>query len=554
MTDVAHGQGPRTLRWRLGLVCIVVAAATASIGLGNEGYVSTHGDMPRYLMNGVFLFDALRDRPFDSLDTVVEYARLYYARYPALSIGHHPVLVSLADVPAFALFGVSVFAARLPVIASFVLATLYLYRLVAEWHDEWAGAAAALVFATSPLLVELSQSVMSEPPAVALLVIAAYYLHRFCEAGTRGALAAFVICAGASVWAKQLAVVAFPGFFCYAVARLGWRRLLARDSLIAAAALAGIVLLMVPFTLAMSPTNVRAASDSVGGLTDAGQTWRLLREMARALATHVSALLAVMAAGGLALAVFRRRDEAWLLVPWIAGNFLLVFAATRFMEVARYTVYWVPAWAAAAGVTCGRGRWPRPAVAVVAVLLVVQATRVSGQRLQGAGGYEQAAQYVLAHPHGATVLFSGDVDTGYFVFFVRKHDPERRAIVLRSDKVLTTSFMGRVEVEVRINQPEDIRRRLADLGVGYVVVEDRPSQSPVLEWLRTEVTSDAYAERLRVPIASSDRRLVGTDLVVYEIKGPRALAPNVRLDMRLPLVSREVDVLVSDLVQRKYLR
>jgi hypothetical protein len=152
------------------------------------------------------------------------------------------------------------------------------------------------------------------------------------------------------------------------------------------------------------------------------------------------------------------------------------------------------------------------------------------------------------------VLFSGDVDSGFFVFFVRKHDEARRLVVLRADKILTTSRLANPAVEDRIERPEAIRPILAELGVGYVVIEDRPSESKVLEWLRSELTSDAYVERLRVPFESTDRRLRGTDLVVYQVRDAPAHASDARVEVRLPVISTEVDVALADLMARKYLR
>jgi len=536
------------------VACVVVAAAAASVGLTNEGYVSTSGDMPRYLMNGVFMLDLLRDHPFGSLDNLIEYARLYYARYPALSIGHHPLLVSVADVPSFALFGVSVLAGRLPVIIFFAAGTLYLYRLVSEWYDEWAGAAAALALATSPLLVRLSQSVMSEPPAVALLIIAAYYLHRYCVNGTRRALVLFVLCAGASVWSKQLAIAAFPSFALYAGARLGIRRLFSRDLVLAALALIVIVAPLVPLALAMSPDNVGIIAYGPTGAA-VGENWLLIRALAEALFTQFASPMAVVAAAGAVAVAWRRGPEAWLLFPWIAGVAVAVFLGTRFVEVPRYSLFWTPAWAAAIGALFAGGRQMRRAVAAVVVLLVgVQVSGLVASRLPGAGGYEAAARYVVEHPYGSTVLFSGDVDSGFFVFFVRKHDEARRLVVLRADKILTTSRLADPAVEDRIEHPEAIRPILTELGVGYVVIEDRPSESKVLEWLRSELKSDAYVERLRVPVESTDRRLRGSNLVVYQVRNAPAHAPDARVEVRLPVISTEVDVALADLVNRKHLR
>lgn len=547
----------RSRRWLPALGCVLVAAAAASVELGNEGYVSTFGDMPRYLMNGAFIFDLVRDRPFDSIDSVIEYARFYYARYPALSIGHHPVLVSAADAPSFALFGVSVVAGRLPVIAFFAIGTLYLYRLVAEWYDEWAGAAAALALATSPLLVELSQGVMSEPPAVALLIVATYYLHRYRTDGSRRALVAFVLCAGASVWAKQNAVALLPAFAVYVAAHVGLRRLLARDLLIAGAALAAIVAPLIPITLAMSPHNVSIVRYGATAAAAGGENWQLVRELAQALTVQFVGPLAFVAALGAIVMVGRRRPEAWLVVPSIACVAAMIVFGTRFTQVERYSIFWLPAWAMAIGALVGlvQGHpWRAGVIVLVAAVLGLQGSAAARVRLPGAGGYEAAAKYVVDHPHGSTVLFCGDVDSGFFVFFMRKHDVERRWVVLRADKVFTTSQLLASAVEDRIDRPEAIRPTLAQLGVGYVVVEDRPSESTVLNWVRSELQSDAYAEQLRIPFESVDRRLKGTDLLVYKVQDATAPAPGARVNARLPVVSAEVDVPLADLLARRYLR
>jgi hypothetical protein len=60
--------------------------------------------------------------------------------------------------------------------------------------------------------------------------------------------------------------------------------------------------------------------------------------------------------------------------------------------------------------------------------------------------YEEAARFVLAETRvrpAPTVLYIASLDTGVFMFFVRKHDPARQLVVLRADKLLTTSLMGR---------------------------------------------------------------------------------------------------------------
>jgi hypothetical protein len=265
-------------------------------------------------------------------------------------------------------------------------------------------------------------------------------------------------------------------------------------------------------------------------------------------------MAAAAVAGAIAVA-WRRGREAWLLLPWIAGVAAAVFLGTRFIEVPRYSLFWAPAWAAAIGALFSGSRQLRLALAaIVAMLVGVQVSGLVGTRLPGAGGYEAAAQYVVEHPYGSTVLFSGDVDSGFFVFFVRKYDEARRLVVLRADKILTTSRLDQPAIEDRIEHPDAIRPTLEELGVGYVVVEDRPSASMVLEWLRSELKSDAYVERLRLPFESTDPRLRGSDLVVYQVKHAPNPAADARIDVRLPVISTEINVALADLVNRKYLR
>ena len=142
----------------------------------------------------------------------------------------------------------------------------------------------------------------------------------------------------------------------------------------------------------------------------------------------------------------------------------------------------------------------------------------------------------------------------FFIFFVRKHDAQRRQIVLRSDKIFTVSDMRRIDALDLIEAQDQVGPTLRRLGVGYVVIEDQPSRARVLEWLRAELQHGPYVERLRVPIGTTDRRLQGVDLVVYEVPGAVRAEPDARLDLRLPIVSRQLDVPLDDLIARKHLR
>jgi len=145
------------------------------------------------------------------------------------------------------------------------------------------------------------------------------------------------------------------------------------------------------------------------------------------------------------------------------------------------------------------------------------------------------------------VLYSASVDTGAFVFFVRKHDPAQRLVVIRSDKLLTTSFMGRVSIEDRIASPNEIYPLLDRFGIKFVVIEDRPSGSAVLDWLRDELKGARFIERRRIAFDRAEDGLAGASLVAYEYKDARPPDSDAELDLKLPVVGREIRVRLSDL-------
>jgi hypothetical protein len=537
---------------RLGFaLAVAFALAFGAPGLTDEASVTLWGDMPKYLMNGVYMLDVLGDRPFDSIDTFMEYTRLYYARYPALTLGHHPPLLSAAEVPMFAIFGISVVSARIVIYFSFVSAVVLLYLLVDRVYGRIAAVAAAVFLATSPLTVQLGRSVLSEMPTLALIMASAYCLQRFCETERRLALAGFVTAAALSLYAKQLALFVFPAYFAAALMALGPARLLRRDVVLAVLAIGVLALPIVPMTLILSRDNVEWVVASVQHASPplASILWRVLEPQ---LTLPVLALASV----GLVRAFVTRDRRAVFFAVWVVGALAAVVVAGR-SEPDRYGIYTAPALCALAASTVVGARRRRTATAALAVVLLAgafQAVVASRVSLPGGAGYEEAARFVASSNPGPTVLFSGDVDTGFFIFFARKHDPDRRLAVLRADKLLTTPGGDEVEERKRIEGRDEIYGLLKRAGTRFVVIEDQPSELEVLNWLREELRSARFAERWRRPIGTRDPRLRGTDLVVYEYLEATPPDPSAELSMDLPLAGRSVGVTLSDLLERKYLR
>jgi hypothetical protein len=114
--------------------------------------------------------------------------------------------------------------------------------------------------------------------------------------------------------------------------------------------------------------------------------------------------------------------------------------------------------------------------------------------------------------------------------------------------------MQRPSVEDRIQRPDQIYAGLHQFGTRYVVLEDRPSESRVLEWLRQELKSPRFIERRRIPIRTTDPRLRGTSLAIFELLDHTPQDPNAVLSLNMPIVGRSLAVPLRDLIGRKLLR
>jgi hypothetical protein len=527
-------------------ICIV-ALVLFGRGATDEGAVSMQGDMPRYMMNGVYFLDLFADAPLTDL---VGYTQRYYFRYPALSLGHHPILVSLAEVPAFAVLGISVFSARVTILAFGIILIVYWFLLVQRLIDRQTAVLSSLILVTTPRVVQLAQMVLSEIPTLALIVVAFYYLHRFCGTRATRDLAFFAGAAVLSLYAKQVAVFMVPIYIAYLVVQLGPRVLIRRDVLVVGVIAALCVLPLVPMTLMLSRFNVTVVTQWVPqekGRFNLHNVLLYVQGLSRQVTVPVLALSTLSAV----LALARRDRRVLLCGMWI----VLFYVQITLVGVGnvRIATYWIPAFSLLAAAVIHGGRsaiWRRLSTATVLGVIAYQAVVAAGIRPQHAEGYEEAARFVVENAQGDSVLFSAAIDTGYFVFFARKHDPDRNLVVLRADKVLTTSRMGELAFESQVKQADEILPILRRFGVGHIVIEETTYPEGPLTWLRELLETDQFVLRRRIPLKTSDRRLQNTSLAIYEYRERTAADRDAVIQMNIPLVDRSIAMRVGDLLEK----
>lgn len=534
------------------IALLLLTIALGGRGITDESSVMLSGDMARYVMNGVFIYDVIAEGGAWNWEQVALLAEHYYARYPALSLGHHPPLISVMLVPSFAVFGVSMFAARLVALGFFLAGSWAMYGLTKRVFGWQAAQFATLFFVANVLVLRAGQYVLSEMPMLALVLLSLNALLAYCDSSERRHLALFVALAVASLYAKQLAILIVPVYGVILVQRLGWRSLLHRDVVVMT--LIGVVLVAPLFvmTLWLSPANVQLASGSVARLATGARAVSTTEILSRIVGTHVSLPVLALATAGLLYQAYRRGAFIVPGVVWgaavIGGTVIL--AGPR--ESARYAFGALPIYfifAASLAQTknaTARLLW----LVLLSAVGLWQLWLVRDVRPSGAHGYESAARYVVEHTAGPVVLFDTAVDTGYLVFFVRKHDPGG-LVMLRADQLLAPKNFDHGVGWSGDPDPQVLYKALQEFGVNLIVVEERETGPAPLLMLHRELASGEFVERRRFPIGSRERSAEGRSLVVYEFRHPKPANLDADLDIGLRLSPRRIRLKLGDLVRHE---
>jgi hypothetical protein len=531
------------------ILFVAILALTVVLGargITDESAVMLSGDMARYVMNGVFLLDFIGQGGAWTVDDLIRFTELYYARYPALSVGHHPPLTYVMLVPFYAVFGITMFSARLVALGFFVGAVWALYAVVRRLYDERIAAWAALLFVTNLMVLRSGQYVLSEMPMMALTLLSTNLLLRYCESRKPADFRWFTLAVVASLYAKQLAVFVFPAYAAILVLRLGWREFFTKPVLRWTVVGAVLTAPLVAMTAMLSPTNVGVASYNVSALASGTRSlafWPILNAI---VTTHLSLPLIVLVVLGAIWLMWRRDPNVIPLYLWIATTYVGAVLLVGRIEAARYAQVAMPAYfILAAGLATVRTR-RAATVATVALSLGLawQAWQVRGVRPSGAGGYEAAARYVLQHSDAPVVLFDSSLDTGYFMFFVRKHDPRQRLVIARADKF----FVPPVDP---VSDATKIYAVIRRFGIRFVVVEEPRRSPPWLRQFRAELAGNAFVERARFPVLTRDRVAGDMSLVVYEYLDPQPPDLEAPLAMTPRLSGRQIRFRLGDLVEAK---
>ena len=219
----------------------------------------------------------------------------------------------------------------------------------------------------------------------------------------------------------------------------------------------------------------------------------------------------------------------------------------------RYSIFWIPAftlYAALPLLYLRQSLFRYACIIVLTATTFYQVNQIYAMNPYYATGYDEAAQYVLREIKGPTVFFSG-YNNGYFTYFMRALDPKRSVIVLRGDKLLTSSAIyPRNLLKTHAHSHEDIEDILGKYGTTHIVVESEDRTGIAIhQELRSFLESGPFRLVKEISVKSNHSKLRGQTLRIYEYLDPKPMTADY-LELRLPIVGQTLRVPIDRLRRR----
>jgi hypothetical protein len=165
--------------------------------------------------------------------------------------------------------------------------------------------------------------------------------------------------------------------------------------------------------------------------------------------------------------------------------------------------------------------------AIVIVILIYQINKTYEKQLDYSTGYDSAAQFVLQNcGESPAVLFDG-YNNGYFTYFMSALDQKRSMIVLRGDKLLSSSsIFSNHRLEIHAFSQKGIKYIIDEFGISCIVVESRETSNIEIHRIFREYLSSGPFHLVNEIIVDSNRaHLKNQSLKIYrylQLKPPTA--------------------------------
>jgi len=518
------------------------------IGDSSLGYP----DADRFLMNGVFILDFIREMP---LRNVYEFTANYYAQYPALNIGYSAPFFPAVEALFNAVFGINIWSSRLAVLAFAVVGTTAWFKLVQRVFDSEIAFWASLLLVTTPFVAMWGWYTMGEIPVLSMAMLTAYVFYRFTETQRRDLLYTAAILFFLAVWTKQIAVFLAIWFVLYLGIKRQLVNCLKRKDVWISLSIVGVSLIPLGLvTLWFGDQNIQNAMGPNGqGVAWRPMlilTWENLKVLFALLVTdHLTLPVLILSLSAMVWAAWRRDPRGLYFALLILSTYF--FFSLLEEKSSRYSIFWIPGFTLFAALPLLYLRRRKfihiIATVVLAVVTVYQVTQTYAIAPNYATGYEEAARFIVRESKGPTVFFDGH-NNGYFIYFTRAFDPKRSLIILRGDKLLSSSsIMPRQWLKVHAHSRTDLENMIKEYGPSHIVVEaEHRSDILIHQEFRKFLDQGPFRLVSEIPVQSNRSPLRGQTLKIYEYLNSQPMTAK-QLELRLPIVGQTVRVSVDPL-------
>jgi hypothetical protein len=503
-------------------VAVLVCSLLISIpGTFSSGPLWPDGQ--RYTFNGILIHDMVRD---GGVLAPYEYAKRFYAQYPATNLPYGPPFFAAIFALAFSVLGVSFWAARFVVTVYACLAGLTCWYMIYKIErNYWVSVLAASGFLLNPVVGTYARDITPEMAVAFFSFLTVYFFYGYVEFGKKYLAILAGIAFALGYLTKQYIIPLGPALLLYVFIRRKWRVLYKLESLIAAMM---TLILIVPYTVLSFKYATNELGPRVQPPLDLASFLVYLQ-----IGFSTLPVLMVLSVTGFVIGIIKKDRLTLLCLIWASCwyGFFTIFLRPNQDE--KYFFSLLPAIVLPFGISCYEGSLLLKKIQLKAIAIAL----LGGVFVYGAvsrpvyyvWGYEDAGEYVAEEGRGRSVLYYGNYD-GAFMMGVRRQIPKGGPYVLRGDRQLAVRVSyGDAKEEVIVNSSEEVLDVLNRYETGYVIVEQgMPRTKELPEYdvlLKTVKDRQVFREVARFPIKSNYRRL-GPELRVYEvnykIRGNRA--------------------------------
>lgn len=501
-------------------------------------------DADRFLLDGVFILDFLRDLP---ITRVYDFTIRYYAQYPGLSIGYHPPFFPLIEALFNGTFGINIWSSRLAVTTFMIIGISAWYKLVSATYGNEIGFWSSLLLVTNVSVMQWGWYTMSELPVLAMVLAAAYFFYSYTKTDAPKNLYLASLFFILAAWTKQPAIFISAWFFLYIIVekKLGiyFRR---KEMWICIVAIVVAIVPLAIITIWLGDMNLAQSigTGADGNIPSRLSSSNLLFYLKGLVNDQLSPPVFLFSIIGLLLSLRSRDQRSWYFLLAIITTY--AFFTYVLAKETRYTIFWVPMFCLFAALPLiylqNKQKLKVLFALILGAIVLFQINTVYSKKPMFASGYAEAAQYVINKSKSPTV-FVDAYNNGYFTYHVRRLDPSKSMYVLRGDKLLSSSAISATSrLKIHADSYNDINSLFNKYGVTHIVVEslDRTNVK-IHTTLREHLKSNDFELVASIPVQSNRTVLTDQQLLIYEYQHPKIPTAGF-LELDLPLVGKTIKV------------